>query len=839
MGNQLGTASILDSLLDSTSFLPHGHCFLWQPEALWLRIISDSLIALAYFSIPVALAFFLYRRRDLAFRWIFVMFGVFILACGTTHVLDVWTIWTPVYWLDGSIRAVTAAASIVTAVSLWPLLPRALALPSPTQLQSANARLAVNATELGYAIDELRRTRDELERRVEERTAELHRANEALTHSEERYRLLVQTLTSVVWATNADGEIIEPQPSWEAYTGQGWEQYRGWGRIEAFHPDDRQAVWDQWRGASAQRSTREFEGRLWHQGSEEHRYVVVRAVPFLNPDASVREWIGTVTDINERRSAEETIRQMNERLEIRVQERTAQLNTLNEALQQEVTERKSAEERFRGLLESAPDAIVIASEGGRIHLVNAQTESLFGYSRDEMIGKPIEILVPERHRERHGAHREAYEQGPRTRPMGPGLDLYGRRKDGSEFPTAISLSPVGQGRDFVIFADIRDITEQRATMDALHRSNEIFRHIVEGAQDYAIFMLDTDGSVVSWNTGAERITGYSASEVVGKHFSLFYSPEDIARGKPQKNLEQAIANGRVEDEGWRVRKDGSRFWDDTVITALYDPKGRLRGFSKVTRDLTERRAVEEKIANLNRDLERHNTQLTSVNHELEAFSYSVSHDLRAPLRAMDGFSGAVLEGYAGRLDAQGRDYLQRIRAASQRMGQLIDDLLRLSRISRSELHCAEINLSELARELIADYRLREPGRAVEVMIEPDMRAQADANLMRIMLDNLLGNAWKFTGRCERARIEFGHMDKDGTIVMFVRDNGVGFDMSYADKLFGAFQRLHGREEFEGTGIGLATVQRIVHRHGGRVWAEAEVERGATFYFVLSQRSEAA
>jgi light-regulated signal transduction histidine kinase (bacteriophytochrome) len=231
-------------------------------------------------------------------------------------------------------------------------------------------------------------------------------------------------------------------------------------------------------------------------------------------------------------------------------------------------------------------------------------------------------------------------------------------------------------------------------------------------------------------------------------------------------------------------------------------------------------------------------ELEAANRELEAFSYSVSHDLRAPLRAMDGFSKAVHEGYAEHLDERGKDYLQRVRAASQRMGQLIDDMLRLSRITRSELRRSDVDLGAQARELIAELRQRDPGRNVEVTIEPEMRVRADPELMRVMLDNLLGNAWKFTNRHQQAHIVFGRLQKDGETVYYVRDNGAGFDMAYAGKLFGAFQRLHGHDEFEGTGIGLATVQRIVHRHGGRVWAEAEVGRGAAFYFTLPLKSEA-
>jgi len=246
----------------------------------------------------------------------------------------------------------------------------------------------------------------------------------------------------------------------------------------------------------------------------------------------------------------------------------------------------------------------------------------------------------------------------------------------------------------------------------------------------------------------------------------------------------------------------------------------------------ERKRVEEAVSRLNEDLDRRAAELEAANKELEAFSYSVSHDLRAPLRAIDGFSHALLEDYTDRLDAVGKDYLQRVRTGSQRMAQLIDDMLKLSRVTRAELRREEVDLSALAQEIIAELLRAQPGREVEFTVASGLRAHGDPKLLRIALENLLGNAWKFTGKRSEARIEFGMTHRDGGAAYFARDNGVGFDMAYANKLFGAFQRLHDSSEFPGTGIGLATVQRVIHKHGGKVWAEGEVEKGATFYFSL-------
>ncbi len=365
---------------------------------------------------------------------------------------------------------------------------------------------------------------------------------------------------------------------------------------------------------------------------------------------------------------------------------------------------EAASARFRGLLEAAPDGIVIVDKDAHIALVNAQTEKLFGYTRDELIGLPIETLVPERYRDAHVGHRTGYIGHPRTRPMGVGLDLYARRKDGSEFPVEISLSPL---------------------------------------------------------------------EVP----------------------------------------------DGVLITAI-------------VRDITRRKRIEEEIRLLNEDLKRRAAELENSNQELEAFSYSVSHDLRAPLRSIDGFSQALLEDYSSQLDEAGQDYLNRVRAASQRMGQLIDDILKLSRVIRAEMRREMVDLSALARSVAEQLQQTQPDRQVEWEIADGLVAEGDPHLLGLALQNLIGNAWKFTGKQAHARIEFGSLTKDGQLAYFVGDNGAGFDMAYVDKLFRAFQRLHAANEFEGTGIGLATVQRIVRRHGGRVWAESAIGQGATFYFTL-------
>jgi PAS domain S-box-containing protein len=344
--------------------------------------------------------------------------------------------------------------------------------------------------------------------------------------------------------------------------------------------------------------------------------------------------------------------------------------------------------RFRGVLETGPDAIVLVDASGRIVLVNSETERLFGYSREELLGDFVELLVPKRFHKGHPTHRGKYFHGPQTRPMGIGLELSGRRKDGSEFPVEISLSPLNIEDTQMAMAAIRDVSGRKQTEEALKAANS----------------------------------------------------------------------------------------------------------------------------------------------ELEAFTYSVSHDLRAPIRQIEGFSKILGEHLGKNADPQAKQYLRRIQEGSQQMGRLVDDLLHLAQLGRQGVKPQSVPLSSVVDRVVINVRAEISGRNVEWRIGPLPTAVCDAGLMAIVFTNLVSNALKYTRTRDKAVIEIGQMVKDGQSIVYVRDNGVGFDMKYADKLFGVFQRLHRAEEFEGTGVGLATVQRIIRKHNGIIWAEASPDKGATFFF---------
>src|SRR5437867_6436017 len=583
-------------------------------------------------------------------------------------------------------------------------------------------------------------------------------------------------------------------------------------------------------------------------GGFEERYWSPVNSPVLGADGKVAYIIHRVEDVtafvhlkqsgSEQYRITEELRSRAAEMEAEVFRRAQQIQEVNNQLRTELEARKlgeealrDSEERFRAVAETATDAIVAADKSGHITYCNPGAERIFGYAARDAIGRPLTLLMPQRF---HDAHRQGLARFLTTgeaHVVGRTVELVGQRKDGTEFPLELSLASWKVGGDTFFAGILRDITERKRAEELLRASEERFHLMVTHVEDYAIFMLDVEGNVATWNAGAERIKGYRADEIIGRHFSCFYPEEDIRNGKPEQELRTAISEGRIEDEGWRLRKDGSKFWASIIITALSDSAGHLQGFSKISRDITEHKRAQDKIQELSKEMERRNAELIVVNKELESFSYSVSHDLRAPLRAIDGFSLALLEDCQDRLGREERARLQRVRAAAARMGQLIDDMLQLARTARCEMIPQRVDLSHLAQEIACQLQKSEPKRQARFVIAPGLTVEGDRGLLRIVLENLLANAWKFTSRQPDAHVELGSHRRDTQEVYFVRDNGVGFDMRYVDKLC-AFQRLHDVSEFPGTGVGLATVQRIIHRHGGRVWAEGAVGQGATFYFIL-------
>ena len=365
-------------------------------------------------------------------------------------------------------------------------------------------------------------------------------------------------------------------------------------------------------------------------------------------------------------------------------------------------------------------------------------------------------------------------------------------------------------------------------------SDKYLATILEHAQD-AIVSLDLQGRVASWNRGAVELFGYPLKEAV----NLRVGDLVAADGREVMNdwFDEALRGSPVLQVEVECSRAGTeRFTAEFTLAPVRDETSEVIAVSLIARDITQRKQTEEELRRIQAELEqrvsKRTAALRAVNEELEAFTYSASHDLRAPLRGIDGFSQAILEDYSSVLDSSAIRYVERIRAGAQRMGEIIDALLMLSRITTTRLHLQRVDLGKLAREIVAELQEAEPGRQLELEVQPGLLVKADQQLMRIALQNLLGNAWKFTRERDPARIEVGKVGDGEENTFFIRDNGAGFDMSYADKLFAPFQRIHHPSRFEGSGIGLGTVQRVISRHGGKVWGRGQPDAGATFYFQL-------
>ncbi len=577
--------------------------------------------------------------------------------------------------------------------------------------------------------------------------------------------------------------------------------------------------------------------------------------------------------------------------------------------------------KFMDLLESAPDAFVIVNAEGKILMVNSQAEQMFGYLRTDLIDMELEMLIPERYRFRHIQNRQHFFDKPKVRPMGANLELFGKRKNGQEFPVEISLSPmkVPETNQVLSIAAIRDITRQKeiearirllnetlegqvklrtnqlekalqneksarqeimqnqqklsfltkastvinSSLNFQETLNNILRIIIPDVADWCaidcpdeegvpqrIAAAHTDSVKSQWvfdlaenNQPLSELHPFSPRVLQQPEWAPVIHPKELIGKGVSAKAKQLLLDLNPASALFLPMQNRDEFYGVIVLVRSGANKHYDQKDYEFARELIRRAALALENAKLysqsqdiNAELEKRvafrTKELEASNNELESFSYSVSHDLRAPLRSIDGFSNRILKEYSHKLDDQGVDYFMRVKNASQKMGFLIDDLLKLAHFSRIEMNLVEINLSVMAESIAQELQSSEPDRKVVFKIEKDIVAKVDQVLFSVVFQNLIGNAWKYSRNQKKAIIEFGTLQKKGKPIYFIRDNGVGFDMNYVEKLFGAFQRLHSSKEFEGNGVGLATVQRIIRRHHGNIWTEGEVGKGATFYFSL-------
>jgi PAS domain S-box-containing protein len=493
----------------------------------------------------------------------------------------------------------------------------------------------------------------------------------------------------------------------------------------------------------------------------------------------------------------------------------------------------SQERQLALLVSQAADyAIFLMDPDGVIRTWNAGAEAMKGYSRDEIVGKHFSIFyTPEDNARGHPADelRIAAAEGSY------GEEGWRVRKDGTRFWANILITAlhdadgrlIGFGkvsRDLTARRLVEEQTKARAVdLEQANRQLEEFRRLVLSVRDYAIFMLDPEGNVLSWNAGARNLKGYTPEEIIGRHFSTFYTPADRARNHPAFELEVAVREGRYEEEGWRVRKDGSRFWASVTITAVHDEEGRLTGFAKVTRDLTERKRNEEA-------LQQAIEELREVNAELDRFASVAAHDMTDPLRTISGFAEVLVE--TDPAPAEAKRYSKHILESSLRLAAMLQGLLAYARAGRSPATGAAVGLATAVRQVQDDLAIGISDRhaRVDVELPSDAQVLTDPNDLRIILQNLITNAVKFADH-DAAVVAIGARRTDDAWCVSVRDNGPGIDPAHQERIFGAFERVPGAVR-GGYGLGLAICQRLVERHHGRIGVRSAPQRGTEFWFTL-------
>lgn len=530
-------------------------------------------------------------------------------------------------------------------------------------------------------------------------------------------------------------------------------------------------------------------------------------------------------------------REANERLHKLVQTLNRRTAELAAAVQEKESAQEllKAEEKYRFLVEATQAVLFSTDRRGKISYVNGEGAKTLGYTPDELVGKfYLRFVHPDDRKEVHAFFRN--QLVGRTTRMSLEFRYWGKRGKGGWL--SFFVSPTLDGREVAGMTGVAlETTERKLAEETVLANERRFRALIENSYD-GILLMDPSATILFASESTTRQTGYAREELVGRNACELIHPEDRKLVRTRIGELLRDPSKPVIAEYRSLRRDGEWQWMEGSGTNLL-ADGSVEAIVVNHRDITDQKHAREEIHALTEKLEQRvverTAQLAAANKELEAFSYSVSHDLRAPLRAIDGFSRVLSTQYAPLFDDEGRRYLDVIQRSTRRMGQLIDDLLAFSRLGRVDVEKTTINMNELVRSVVDELQKLGSSPPVSLLIKTMPAAWGSGAMIRQVLMNLISNAFKFTRTHEGPFVEIGARDGERETVYYVRDNGVGFNMRYADKLFGVFQRLHKAEEFEGTGVGLAIVQRVVSRHGGRVWAEGKVKKGATFYFTLPKK----
>lgn len=631
-------------------------------------------------------------------------------------------------------------------------------------------------------IRDLEKTNEQLSNEIVQRKS----IEATLRESETRYRAIVQDQTELICRFKPGGPVIFVNDACCRYFDRRFEELVGRSFMPFIPEEDHGLLMKSLSSLSLENPVIAIEHRVI-AGNGEIRWQQWTNRALFDENGRVFEVQAVGRDVTERRQAEAAL--------------------------------QLSEERFRLFMDNSPVIAWTKDEQGRHVYLNKTYEEHFGVSLEDWRGKTdFEVWPLE-------TAQEFRKNDLAVLAAGKSMEIIEEttNPDGSRSYWLNSKFPFrdASGERYVAGIGL-DITERKRSEEAL-LAKEAELQLIADATPVVLTRLSRDLKYVFVNRACTEMFRRTREEIVGKSIVEIMGRDALETIRPY--VERVLQGERVEYETQIPYQGiGTRFMHVTYVPEK-NRHGEIVGWLASVLDITERKRAEEALRQLTAELE-------AANKEIEAFSYSVSHDLRAPLRSITGFSRAILEDCSGQLDETGRDHVNRVLAAGQRMGELIDAMLTLSRLTRGELNPRQVNLSQMVREIADELENNEPEREVEFVITDNLMAHGDHAMLQAVIDNLLRNAWKFTAKKPKARIEFGTQDLEGEKVYFVRDNGAGFNMAYADRLFVAFKRLHRESDFPGIGIGLTTVQRIIHRHGGRIWAEGAVGKGATFYFTL-------